>query len=182
MYRLRKMARMASGKILDIGFAALPNKFLTGEVYGLDIDKPVTMPPNYKGSFVHDATRLGELGERFDTIVAGEIIEHLDDPHAFLSGCFDILSPGGLLLVSTPNPYHPPMAILEILMIRRFYYDLGHVNIFLPRFLFRLMERHGFKNIRMYSGGFVPPFLSFDIPMPYPLCEHNIYVGQKPVE
>lgn len=182
MYRLKKMARFASGKILDIGFAALPNRFLKGDVYGLDIDAPNSIPPNYKGSFVHDATRLVELGEKFDTIVAGEIIEHLDNPHAFLAGCFDVLNPGGVLLISTPNPYHPPMALLESLMIRRFYYDLGHVNIFLPRFLIRLIERYGFKDVRMYSGGFVPPFLKWDIPAPYPLCEHNIYIGRKPAE
>jgi SAM-dependent methyltransferase len=182
MYRLKKMAGYAKGKILDIGYAAQPNIYLNGDVYGLDLDTPVIIPQNYKGNFVHDATRLDEIKERFDTILAGEIIEHLDNPQAFLSGCYSILKPGGYLVISTPNPYHPPMMLLESLMIRRYYYDEGHVNIFLPRFLIRLMERFGFDNVRLYSGGVEPPFVKFDMPCPYPLCELNIYIGQKPVE
>jgi hypothetical protein len=33
MYRLKKMAKFAKGKIIDIGFAAQPNKYLKGKIY-----------------------------------------------------------------------------------------------------------------------------------------------------
>ncbi len=176
------MAKFASGKILDIGFADQPNRYLKGEVYGLDIHQPAKTPANYRGYVVHDACRLVEIQERYDTILAGEIIEHLDHPQAFLSGCYAILNPGGSLVVSTPNPYYPPIALLEMLMIRRYFYAPGHVNLYLPRFLVRMMERYGFVGVRVYSGGIDLPLAKLDIPFPYPLCGINIYVGHKPTE
>lgn len=179
MYRLKKMAKFASGKVLDIGFTDKPNLYLKGEVYGLDINEPASIPANYKDYYIHDASRLTELKERYDTILAGEIIEHLDSPQAFLAGCYAILNPGGNLVMSTPNPYYPPMALLEMLMIRRYFYALGHVNIYLPRFLVRMMERYKFTNVRVYSGGVDLPIVNSNIPFPYPLCGINIYVGQK---
>jgi len=180
MYRLKKMAEFASGKILDIGFADQPNTYLKGDVYGLDINKPANIPANYKGYFVRDACRLIEMEERYDTILAGEIIEHLDSPQSFLAGCYAILNPGGSLVISTPNPYYPPIALLEMLMIRRYFYAPGHVNLYLPRFLVRMMERYKFTDVRVYSGGIDLPLVKFDIPFPYPLCGINIYVGYKP--
>jgi SAM-dependent methyltransferase len=40
---------------------------------------------------------------RFDLVVAFEIIEHLENPEAFLKEMDRVLGPAGLLLVSTPN-------------------------------------------------------------------------------
>lgn len=42
-------------------------------------------------------------GERFDGITACEVIEHLDNPRAFLRQCHALLNPGGVLVASTPN-------------------------------------------------------------------------------
>lgn len=39
----------------------------------------------------------------FDTIVAAEVIEHLENPRAVCREIFRLLRPGGLALVSTPN-------------------------------------------------------------------------------
>jgi SAM-dependent methyltransferase len=53
----------------------------------------------------------------FDLVVAFEIIEHLDDPQAFLAELRRVLDPGGTLILSTPN---------------RLYYtdDRGEINPF----------------------------------------------------
>jgi len=174
------MANLASGKILDIGFTDQPNIFLKGEVYGMDINKPEKKPSNYKECFVHDASSLMEFEDRYDTILAGEIIEHLDSPQAFLEGCYAILNPGGRLVISTPNPYFPPIALLEMLVIRRFFYAPGHVGLFLPRFLVRMMERYKFTKVQVISGGTDLPIVKVNLPFPYPFCGINIYTGQKP--
>ncbi|MCL6249751.1 class I SAM-dependent methyltransferase [Altererythrobacter sp. KTW20L] len=44
------------------------------------------------------------IAERdFDCIIASEVIEHLDDPRAFMRRCRSMLRPGGVLIISTPN-------------------------------------------------------------------------------
>jgi SAM-dependent methyltransferase len=43
------------------------------------------------------------LSATLDAIFAGEIIEHLFDPVAFLRECRRILVPGGTIVVTTPN-------------------------------------------------------------------------------
>jgi 2-polyprenyl-3-methyl-5-hydroxy-6-metoxy-1,4-benzoquinol methylase len=43
------------------------------------------------------------LDERFDWIVGGDIIEHLDEPWSFLADLREIAAPGARLLLSIPN-------------------------------------------------------------------------------
>jgi SAM-dependent methyltransferase len=178
MYRLRKIAHFARGKVLDIGFAHYPNPYLRGEIYGFDRER-VPVPSNYKTAFFDEVTNLRDIGEKFDTVIAGELIEHLENPLQFLADCYHILNPGGQLVLSTPNPYYPPLVWLERFMIRRFFYAEEHLFVFLPRFLVRLMERQGFEGTRTYSGGIVVPILNLSLPFPRAFCYAVIYVGRK---
>jgi len=41
--------------------------------------------------------------KKFDLIVAQEILEHLDSPTNFFSSVKNMLNPGGILIISTPN-------------------------------------------------------------------------------
>ena len=43
------------------------------------------------------------LRRTFDRVVAGEILEHLDDPGSFLAGLRGVCHPGTLLLLTVPN-------------------------------------------------------------------------------
>lgn len=44
-----------------------------------------------------------EFLDRFEGVVASEIIEHLENPRHFLRQCFAVLKPGGHLILTTPN-------------------------------------------------------------------------------
>lgn len=101
-YRLKKMAHMASGEVLDIGYAFHPNPFLQGEVVGLDLQE-APKPENYARTIVMDAERLLDLNEKFDTVIAGEVIEHLFNPYQFLSGIYTVLNEGGKVILSSPT-------------------------------------------------------------------------------
>lgn len=57
-----------------------------------------------EGVVVADAQSF-ELGESFDVIIAGEVIEHLGHPRGLLDSCGRHLPVGGRLIVTTPNPY-----------------------------------------------------------------------------
>jgi 2-polyprenyl-6-hydroxyphenyl methylase/3-demethylubiquinone-9 3-methyltransferase len=49
------------------------------------------------------AEDLAAAGERFDIILAMEVIEHVTDPRAFVATCAGMLKPQGLLFVATLN-------------------------------------------------------------------------------
>ncbi len=46
-----------------------------------------------------------EINETFDVIVAGEIIEHLNNPGLFLQGIQRFMNSGSTLLITTVNAY-----------------------------------------------------------------------------
>lgn len=77
------------------------------------------------------------LQERFDSIVGGDIIEHLDEPWSFLANLRRICAPGGHLLLSLPNVANA--SIVGDLLHGRFDYVymgltcVGHLRFFTRR-------------------------------------------------
>jgi ubiquinone/menaquinone biosynthesis C-methylase UbiE len=80
-----------------VGYAHAPNIFLKGEVTGLDLHLPEKKPDNYSRIIRGDSQNLSEYfnSEAFDTIIAGELIEHLPNYCAFLDECAKVLRKGG---------------------------------------------------------------------------------------
>lgn len=178
--RLEKMASFAKGKILDIGFSRLPNPYLDGEVIGIDI-RPTPRPPTYRAVFIGDITDICFPPASFDTVVAGELIEHLENPIQFLRDSRCLLRKGGTLILSTPNPYYPPIILLNWFMIRKYYYARNHIFEIAPRYLVRFLEQAGFRLKRMLSGDMIIPLGQkriLTVPVPRAICYHMIYVAE----
>ena len=58
--------------------------------------------------FVHgDLAQARLLDDRFDTLVMGEILEHLEDPQELLDRSLDLIRPDGRVIITTPFGYHP---------------------------------------------------------------------------
>jgi len=55
---------------------------------------------DYRHAAVED---LAAAGERFDVVLALEVVEHVADPDLFLAGCGKVLAPGGALVLATLN-------------------------------------------------------------------------------
>lgn len=49
------------------------------------------------------AESLAAEGQRYDVVLALEIVEHVADPAAFVATCRDLLRPGGVAILSTLN-------------------------------------------------------------------------------
>jgi 2-polyprenyl-6-hydroxyphenyl methylase/3-demethylubiquinone-9 3-methyltransferase len=52
---------------------------------------------------VTTAEALATAGERFDIVLAMEVIEHVADHHVFLECCAELVGPDGLMVLSTIN-------------------------------------------------------------------------------
>lgn len=58
---------------------------------------------NLSAVFIHNLNEPLKLDEKFDVILAADVIEHLVDPWTVVANILVYLKPGGYLLTSTPN-------------------------------------------------------------------------------
>jgi 2-polyprenyl-6-hydroxyphenyl methylase/3-demethylubiquinone-9 3-methyltransferase len=49
------------------------------------------------------AEALADAGERFDIVLAMEVVEHVTDVGLFVSRCAEMVKPGGLMILATIN-------------------------------------------------------------------------------
>lgn len=82
-----------------------------------------------------------DLGRTFDVIVAGDIIEHLEDFNGFLESCKKHLRPGGRLIVSTPNPWYWRQT-LKAALCDEVNNNPEHTCWICPRTLKQMVARH----------------------------------------
>jgi len=89
----------------------------------------------------------------FDVIVAIEIIEHLENPIAFVKECNKVLKPDGYLLLTTPNVLGTE-SIMQLLTRRELLYfssecydKLGHISVLPDWLLCKHITKSGFKII-----------------------------------
>ncbi|HLQ66522.1 MAG TPA: class I SAM-dependent methyltransferase, partial [Candidatus Limnocylindrales bacterium] len=106
--------------------------------YGSAEDPPATVPRAY-----------------FDTVIAGEVIEHIRNVGRFLDSTAELLAPGGSLVITTPNAlrfYNVVPALLRKELIHP-----DHVAWYSPHTLRRAVELSPFsvESILMYD---LPPW------------------------
>jgi len=98
----------AQGSVLDFGAGTGSltrcllqlNRFRAVTAADL-MERPVDMKVGWIRADLNDP--LPTAGESFDTIIAAEVIEHLENPRAMAREVFRLLKPGGLAVVTTPN-------------------------------------------------------------------------------
>lgn len=99
-------------RVLDIGCrdGALTVAFLEGNtVLGTDIDTQALARAEESGITTRTMDLMGDWqeikGERFDVIVAGELLEHLFYPETIVAKVREHLAPGGHFIGSVPNAF-----------------------------------------------------------------------------
>ena len=107
-------------RVLDIGVVSHSARYFdqpgwrhgrisraAGYCLGLDILAPLVEELRQRGFNVRcvDATSEADLGERFEIVFAGDVIEHVDNAVSLLRFAGRHLAPGGRLYVTTPNPF-----------------------------------------------------------------------------
>jgi len=122
------------------------------DVVGLDLDAPVATRMRALGFNVvcDDAENPQYLNGAgpFEVIVAGDIIEHLNNPGAMLAAMKPRLGPNGVFIISTPNAfrwYNPVLAT-----IGHEFNHPHHTAWFSFLTLNTLAERHGYRIARWH--------------------------------
>jgi hypothetical protein len=101
------------------------------------------------GSAIVDLDTLSRLPRGYDTILAGDILEHLRDPEQMLAMIHAALPSGGLLFLSVPNVAN--LSVRLSLLFGRFDYrergilDRTHRTFFTRASLDRALTRAGFR-------------------------------------
>lgn len=125
-------------------------------VWGVDLDKEgiqllseVHKIPDLLVADVEELTSLKSLLGNIDVVVAGEILEHVNNGGKVLAGINELLPRKGMLIVSVPNA----------LALRIFFHTLrhrenihpDHVAYYSPYTLTNFLGRFGFKTRELYT-------------------------------
>jgi len=156
--RITKILRYVKGPaVLDVGCAggsANPDspywlhKYLRDrfpKVIGIDINEQAVQKLNNLGfnCLVGNAEDF-QMSEQFDSIVAGELIEHLSNPGNFLKTARKHLKPDGLLVITTPYPFSAMNILDAFLKYPKTCSNPEHTMWFCPATLLQLVSRYGY--------------------------------------
>jgi len=117
-----------------------PNcKFIQGSIYNLPYDK---------------------LGDKFDMVIATEVIEHLFYPKELVRAAKKCLKPQGRLIITTP--YHGYFKNLILALTGKMdshftvLWDNGHIKFFSVATLTKLLVSEGYTDIKFNFAGRFP--------------------------
>lgn len=91
-----------------------------------------------------DATSSADLGEQFDRIVIGDVIEHVSNPVALLEFASRHLKVDGLIMISTPNPFCYSF-FLRVLKEGTFIANAEHISWITPTMAIEIAHRAGIR-------------------------------------
>ena len=149
---LRHLPATPGGRLLDVGCGSgaflAQMEALGWHADGIDPDPEAVAGARTAGLSVSQGT-IGDLDSeehraRYDAVTLSHVIEHLHDPAGDLRVLRDLVRPGGLIWIATPN--------LEALGLRRFGRDW--INLDPPRHLV-LFNRESLERI-LRAAGFEP--------------------------
>ncbi len=141
MNRIDFLLNPLHGKVLDVGYVSgtLHERVLERldkkQVFGLDTETKKENALYKRGS----AERMPYPAKSFDSILAGELIEHLNHPEQFVAESARVLKKGGLLCLSTPNRNS------WVNRLTKSYHTPVHLHLFDRKELTQLLRENGFE-------------------------------------
>lgn len=179
-------------RLLDIGCGdasflcylatVFPELKLTGSDVAANVVESNKLKYRNMDFFVHDFNKTVSREEKFDIILAGEIIEHLENTDLFLISLRTLLAPDGIIILTTPNlaswldrimlligwqPFSTEVSYVGRTFGRKRFYSLfgitespavGHLRLFTPAALHDLARHYGF-NVIAHHPYHQQPFL-----------------------
>jgi ubiquinone/menaquinone biosynthesis C-methylase UbiE len=103
--RVDALLSSLTGKILDVGGSAgtLHNYLFARHSWESIISLDIEIIHVRTNQIIGDGQQMPFRDKSFDSILAGEVIEHVPNPLRFIQECGRVLKQGGILALSTPN-------------------------------------------------------------------------------
>ncbi len=143
-------------RFLDVGcadgrFLALLREHGPAEwdLVGVDFDPAAVESCRERGFEAH-VSRMEDFappGEPFDAVIMLQLIEHVEDPAAIADRVYDLLRPGGVFIVETPNLAGWDHHLFQGRWWGHYHFP-RHWNLFSTEALHRMLERKGFEIAR----------------------------------
>jgi 2-polyprenyl-3-methyl-5-hydroxy-6-metoxy-1,4-benzoquinol methylase len=168
--RLDLLPRIASDarSILEFGCGESPLGAALKErqgarVVGIEIDPEAAAVARQRIDAVHcgDVRELvTTIDERFEAIIGGDIVEHLDDPWTFLGALRGLAARNGKLLLSLPNVSNA--SLIADLLHGRFDYAymgltcVGHLRFFTRTTITEMLTIAGWTNVEITPQDSIP--------------------------
>jgi 2-polyprenyl-3-methyl-5-hydroxy-6-metoxy-1,4-benzoquinol methylase len=111
---------------------------------GIDINEKISEFPEY--DIRHANAEKFDLNRKFNIAVAGELIEHLDNPGLMLDQVYNHLYDDGKLILTTPYPW-TFLRIKQAILGEPFVVP-DHVSWYCTETIENLLNRHGFEVVQ----------------------------------
>lgn len=106
---------------------------------------------------IADATKLDFSDDSFDVVFADCVIQHISDYRKAIDEMVRVLKPGGMLFISSVNPYNPGHSIYKlILKLKRVEYVYGYERCFSRKELNKEFKKQ--KLNKIVIDGFYPEY------------------------
>jgi SAM-dependent methyltransferase len=124
-------------RILEIGagdrpfYAELAARGFKGVFRTMDVDRKLSF----------DYYSVDAIDETFDAVIMREVIEHLPRQqfYVYLERIYSLLTEGGLLALTTPNPWSPGWIMA----------DYTHISPWPPADLYGVLRCYGFQSVEI---------------------------------
>lgn len=132
------------------------------EVTGIDIaEDGIAIAQSYYPDvqfYVHSIyDDCKDIATDVDVVVSTEVVEHLYSPQQFLTTAFEVIQPGGWIILTTP--YHGYLKNLALSLFNGWdkhhtvNWEGGHIKFFSEKTLSKMLQDAGFSEITFNNAG-----------------------------
>ncbi|MDB5266915.1 MAG: hypothetical protein JWN89_730 [Parcubacteria group bacterium] len=148
-HRIHYMLPPGTGRVLDVGCgdgrSLLQLEALGYEACGIEADENIRRIKDELRLDIYIGTieDYPSLPEKFDIIIANQLVEHIVDLESFMNAARKLLTPGGTIIISTPNAGSLQRKLFGRAWVN--WHIPYHQQIFTKGSLQILLQKHEFK-------------------------------------
>ena len=160
--KFTSIVKMCEGKtVLDVGCVGQDKGFdheawlhgrmkkVASKIIGADINQEGIDAMNSEGYEVYQPDVLEGMNQKFDLVIMGDVIEHVNDPGQFLSFYAQFLNENGKMVICTPNAFGIRY-IIQVLFYGKPGTNEEHTLAFDPYVMLELFSRIDLNPVEFY--------------------------------